>query len=184
MPDRVDPQTAISQTKLWIDRVIIKCGFCPFAKTVYENEKIRYHIINSKSQQVCLNAVVEECQSLDNNVQYETSFIIFTQAFIEFSDYLHGVAMADSLLEQHGYSGIYQLASFHPDYCFAEQSLQDPANYTNRSPFPMFHILRESSIDKALLTFSDPESIPNRNISHARELGIDKMRSMLKDCKS
>jgi len=183
MLDRgVDSQTAITQTKLWIDRVIIKCGFCPFAKPVYDNGQIHYHVIRSKTPQNCLVATIEECLHLDKNPQFETSFIIFTQAYIAFSDYMHGLAQAESLLEKQGYCGIYQIASFHPSYCFAEQSLQDPANFTNRSPLPMFHIIRESSVDKALQNFSDPESIPYRNIARARELGIDKMRSMLKGC--
>jgi len=182
MPDRIDSQTAITQTKLWIDRVIIKCGFCPFAKPVYQNEQIHYHVVSSKAPQDCLGTTIEECLHLDKNPQFETSFIIFTQAYFEFFDYMQGLALAEALLEKQGYRGIYQIASFHPSYCFAEQSLQDPANYTNRSPLPMFHLIRESSIDKALQTFVDPESIPQRNITRARELGIDKMRSMLKDC--
>jgi len=78
---------------------------------------------------------------------------------------------------------VYQLASFHPDYCFPHQSLNDPANYTNRSPFPMFHILRESSLEKALLSYPCPEAIPERNVSCAREQGVEFMQQMLEDCR-
>ena len=84
-------------------------------------------------------------------------------------------------MEEKGYEGVYQLASFHPDYCFADSDEDDPANYTNRSPYPMLHLIREASIERALASYKNPENIPETNIKLARELGLDKMQSLLKD---
>ena len=92
------------------------------------------------------------------------------------------VSVAEKLLKQYGYDGIYQLASFHPQYKFAGAPDNDAANYTNRSVYPMLHLLRESSIDKALEHFNDPESIPDRNINFAREKGIVYMKMLREAC--
>ena len=88
--------------------------------------------------------------------------------------------MANSLMSQGGYAGIYQLASFHPDYCFEGEDKNDPANYTNRSPYPILHILRESSIEAVLKRYPEPESIPENNIAKARELGSSFLQALLK----
>jgi hypothetical protein len=172
----------IAQTKSWIETVIIAHGFCPFAKAVFDNGGIHYQVTSANSIEDCLKLVIDECLLLDSQQQFETSFIIFAQAFADFEQYLEAIALAESLVEKQGYAGIYQIASFHPDYCFANQAQQDPANYTNRSPFPMMHIIRESSLDKALQSFSQAEEIPNRNIRVARELGLEKMHRLLDDC--
>ena len=81
-----------------------------------------------------------------------------------------------------GYEGVYQLASFHPQYRFADSPIDDASNYTNRSPYPMLHILREASIEKALLNYPDPENIPERNIKLTRELGLEQMKKLLFEC--
>ena len=91
--------------------------------------------------------------------------------------------IADQLLTQHGYDGTYQLASFHPEYCFAGSDDNDAANYTNRSPFPMLHLLREDSLEMALENYPDPEQIPNRNVEKARTLGLDIMKAKLDKCR-
>ena len=87
------------------------------------------------------------------------------------------------MLEKEDYEGVYQVASFHPDYCFADSEVDDPANYTNRAPYPIFHLLREQSIESALAHFNNPENIPRANIQLARELGHTKMQSLLETAK-
>jgi hypothetical protein len=110
----------------------------------------------------------------------ETSFLIFPRAFSKFDDYLYLLSLAESFLKKKGYEGVYQVASFHPLYLFAGSDENDPANYTNRSIYPMLHLLREESIDKALENYNDPENIPERNINFAREKGLVYMK-MLRD---
>ena len=89
------------------------------------------------------------------------------------------VAIAERLLIVQNYEGMYQLASFHPDYRFEAHVKDDPANYTNRAPYPMLHIIREDSIDRALENYPNPENIPIRNIQLTRELGLKKLQSLL-----
>jgi len=110
------------------------------------------------------------------------SFLIFTNTYKNFDDYLDLVLAAEKLLKQHGYNGIYQLASFHPQYRFANAPDNDAANYTNRSVYPMLHLLREISIDKALEHFDDPQDIPEKNINFAREKGVVYMKLLRDAC--
>ncbi|HEX6168327.1 MAG TPA: DUF1415 domain-containing protein, partial [Chitinophagaceae bacterium] len=117
---------------------------------------------------------------LDNDATIETSFLIFPNAFQKFDDYLDLVALAENRLKRNGYEGVYQVASFHPLYLFANSNENDAANYTNRSIYPMLQLLREESIDKALENYKSPESIPVRNINFAREKGLAYMK-MLRD---
>jgi hypothetical protein len=130
----------------------------------------------------CLETFLHEVTRLDDEAAIETSFLIFPHNFKTFSSYLDMVSVAEKLLKQKGYNGIYQLASFHPQYKFAGAPDNDAANYTNRPVYPMLHLLRESSIDKALEHYDDPESIPDRNINFAREKGTLYMKMLRDNC--
>jgi uncharacterized protein len=176
----VTSQQIIDQTKKWITEVVIGCNFCPFAARVIKQQTVFYKVENATALPDCLESFLQEVARLDNDDMIETSFLIFPDAFKRFEDYLDLVSMAEKLLKQKGYNGIYQLASFHPLYRFADTTEEDAANYTNRSLYPMLHLLREASIDKALEHYDDPEAIPERNINFAREKGIAYMK-MLRD---
>ena len=177
----VDKQV-ISQTECWVKSVIIECNFCPFAKRELEKGSIRYRVIHEKTLEDCLQAVVDECVFLDDDKTTETTLLVFPNTFSEFNDYLQLVEIAEKLIIQQGYEGIYQLASFHPDYVFADSALDDAANYTNRSPYPMLHLIREASLEKVLENYPDPEAIPERNVEYARSLGLDTMKAKLHAC--
>ncbi len=170
----------IDQTKKWIVDVVIGCNLCPFAAHVVKQQTIFYKVETSIDQDVCLDSFVYEMQRLDTNETIETSFLIFPHAFEKFDDYLYLLSRAEKLLKRNGYEGIYQVASFHPLYLFANSDENDPANYTNRSIYPMLHLLREESIDKALENYKSPDNIPERNINFTREKGIVYMK-MLRD---
>ncbi len=173
-------QQVIEQTKKWILDVVIGCNFCPFAAKVVKQQAVHYQVEQSSDDEICLDAFSNEMTRLDNDESIETSFLIFPNAFAEFDDYLRLVSEAEDLLVENGYEGIYQVASFHPLYLFANSGEKDAANYTNRSVYPMLHLLREASIDKALEHYSQPEDIPERNIGFAREKGLVYMK-MLRD---
>ena len=173
----------IRQTRCWLEKVVIGCNFCPFAAHPFHNDRIRYSVCNHSSLEQCMHQVVNECITLDNNDNIETTLVIFSQAFARFDDYLDAVELAQQLLQQQGYEGVYQLASFHPHYCFADAEADDAANYTNRSPWPMIHLLREASIEKALQNVDRPEAIPERNIETARKLGVEAMQALLDSCR-
>lgn len=167
----------------WLTSFIIQYNICPFAKKVYENNSIHFEIIETKNTADCLEAVFLECQRLDTDVKIETTLIIYPDHFYLFDAYLDFLAMAESLLIEQGYEGIYQLASFHPDYCFDGESPSDPANFTNRSPYPMIHLIRESSLANALKTFPHPELIPQRNIELTRKMGLKKIQDIFNKVK-
>lgn len=173
----------IVQTKRWIQSVVVECNFCPFAKRELERESIRYVVADELKLELCLERVFEECVFLDSNDNVETTLVIFSNALNSFDDFLSCVEIAGQLLTRHDYDGVYQLASFHPEYCFSGADDNDAANYTNRSPHPMLQILRESSIETALAHFTEPMSIPERNIEFARDAGLDVMKMKLDSCR-
>ena len=171
------------QTKKWITEVVIGCNFCPFAAKEVKKDTIHYCVEYATSMEHCLQTFMQECNRLDNDPGIETTLLIFPNAVPGFEDYLELLDLAGQLLEEHNYEGVYQVASFHPQYRFAGSTEDDAANYTNRSIYPMLHLLREESIEKALEKYSDPESIPERNIRFAHEKGVEYMRKLREACK-
>jgi uncharacterized protein len=178
----VTEEQIINQTKKWINDVVVGCNFCPFAANVVKQQSIHYQVQPSFLPGICLGSFLAEAIRLDNNDGIETIFLIFPNAFEKFQDYLDMVEDAEKILLQKGYEGIYQLASFHPLYQFANSTIKDAANYTNKSLYPMLHLLRETSIDKALEYYKNPEDIPGRNINFAREKGEVYMKMLRDGC--
>jgi hypothetical protein len=169
----------LAKVKSWVYKVIIGLNFCPFAKKEMERDTVRFVSFASTTKNLALDNLLDELNRLDKHQEIETSLLIFPQGFLEFNDYLDLVDEANHLIERGGYSGHYQLASFHPDYCFEGENLQDPANYTNRSPYPILHVLRESSIEAVLKRYPEPETIPENNIKKARQLGTEYLCTLL-----
>ena len=177
---QISDETVKTTVKSWIDKMIVGLNFCPFAKKEIERDTVRYAISSSVQANNALGHLIEELALLDNHLDIQTTLLVFPLGFDSFEKYLDMLELANSLISQGGYSGIYQLASFHPDYCFEGEDENDPANYTNRSPYPILHILRESSIDEVLKRYPQPESIPENNIAKARELGTEFLQALLK----
>ncbi|MBL7934864.1 MAG: DUF1415 domain-containing protein [Bacteroidia bacterium] len=172
----------IEQTTNWIKSVVIDCNFCPFAAKALIKKTIRYIILSDITVKDSLLALKEELNYLETDTEIETSFIIFTNDYKEFDDYLDLVKKAERLLTKENYDGVYQIASFHPNYCFAGEDENDPANFTNRSIYPMLHILREESLTKALSLYPNPELIPQHNIDFARKKGLQYMQMLRMAC--
>jgi uncharacterized protein len=175
-------QQLISATQTWLKTIIIEYSICPFAKRELERGSIRFSIDHDVEIESCLLNLMLECDQLDTDSNIETTLLIYDSAFTVFDDYLGFLELAETLLIEQGYEGVYQLASFHPDYCFEGTETDDPANYTNRSPYPMLHLLRETSIERAVAAYRHPEYIPQRNIELTRELGLAKMQALLAAC--
>jgi uncharacterized protein len=172
----------IEQTKKWITEVVIGCNFCPFASKEVKQNSIHYQVERSVDKAECLQAFLNECAKLDEDDTIATTLLIFPNAFQQFDDYLDLLADAEALLEENDYEGIYQVASFHPQYIFGNAPVNDAANYTNRSVYPMLHLLREEQIDQALERYPNPEKIPNNNINFAREKGVQYMKMLRDNC--
>jgi len=169
----------IQQTKNWINSVVIGCNFCPFAAKEMRQNTIRYSIEASDDLLLCLETFLKECKLLDNDSTIETTLLILPNATPAFDDYLQLVDLAEKLITEQDYEGVYQVASFHPQYLFAGSTEKDASNYTNRSIYPMLHLLREESIERALEKYPDPAQIPERNIKFTQEMGLEYMKSLL-----
>jgi hypothetical protein len=168
--------------KNWLEQIVIKHDFCPFAKKELLRDSIRYYVNESSNTEDTLQQLINECVFLDQHTETETTLFIIPEGFNDFDDFLDLVAIANALLEEQHYFGIYQLANFHPNYCFHGSDNDDPANYTNRSPYPVLHLIREGSLERAVANHPDPEGIPERNIHHARKLGLKQLQAELKKC--
>ncbi len=172
----------ILQTECWIKSVVIDLNFCPFAAKAMLKKQIHYTVAPDADVKKSLEILTKELDFLETNSQFETTFILFSNSFLDFSAYLILVKKAERLLSKLGYDGVYQIASFHPDYCFADAEMDDAANFTNRSVYPMLHLLREESITKALKTFKNPENIPQQNINVTRQKGLHYMQMLRAAC--
>ena len=170
------------QTQNWVERVIMKYNICPFARREVERGSIRYTVIDESKMHNVLEALIKECKFLDDYPVVETTLFIVPRGFEGFYLYLDLVDLANNLLIEQGYEGVYQLASMHPDYCFDGEPMDEPSNYTNRSPYPLLHIIREASMEKALTSYNDPESIPERNIEFTQRKGSDFFAQLLSQC--
>ena len=160
--------------------MVIGLNLCPFAAKVVTDNRIDYVVINSSSLQQHLQQLADCLSTLDKTKDIETSLLIFPDNYQQFDDYLELLYLANSLLEDLNYSGIYQLASFHPDYLFDGSSENDAANFSNRSPYPMLHLLRESSLEKAIAAYKDIDQVPQNNIDRLQQIGYPNMQKTLK----
>ncbi len=166
----------------WLQEVVIGLRFCPFAARPYEQDRIRFSVCRAVDPEGVLQQLMKECQLLIRQDDIETSLLIMAEATPDFDSYLDLLEIAEKLLKAEGYEGEIQLASFHPDYTFDDSESDDPANYTNRSPFPMFHLIREDYLEAALEKYPHPESVPENNVRLCREKGLAYMKQLRESC--
>lgn len=178
----IKSEEVISRTKKWITEVVIGCNFCPFAAKEMKKGSVHHAVEFSTDLTSCLEALMLECQRLDEDDSIETTLLIFPMAFNTFDDFLILTELAEQLLEEQEYEGVYQIASFHPEYQFADAPPDDPANFTNRSVYPMLHLLREDRVELAIESHPDAEGIPDRNVMFAREKGLAYMKKLRDTC--
>ena len=182
MPDNISSEVVIQQTRAWVRDFVVAHDICPFARKELERGGIHYEVCQESKVEAVLSGLVEMCQRLDEESSTGTVLFILPASFLNFNDYLDLLDMANDLLFKLGYEGAYQLASFHPDYCFEGVDRDDASNYTNRSPYPMLHIIREAELQKALEKYPNPETIPERNIAYCRKLGSAALANILQGC--
>ena len=172
----------LAATQRWIKSIVLGLQLCPFAEQVVKDESLRYHITQAATDTALLTALNDELNYLDQNPSVATTLLIHPYVLTDFYIYNQFLDLVDLLLEQLDKTGVYQVASFHPDYQYAGTQPADIENYRNKSPYPMLHILREAGLDQAINTFPDVEEIPPTNIKRLQALGLNKMQSLLKDC--
>jgi hypothetical protein len=127
---------------------------------------------------VALESFINTCRFLEDNPEIETALLILPNGFSDFDEYLDLVDLSEKLLKAEGFEGVYQVASFHPGYIFAGSNDNDPANYTNRSPYPMLHLLREDLLTIAIDKHTNVDDIPNQNIAKAQSLGLEYFKKL------
>jgi len=174
-PSFPSDEVIIELTRAWVDEAVIGLNLCPFAKAVQVKQQIRYVVSKADSETNLQQDLLRELEQLHDSdpAILDTTLLIHPHVLQDFLDYNNFLEIADDTLVEAGLDGEIQIASFHPDYQFADAQADDIDNYTNRSPFPILHLLRESSIDSAVEAFPEASAIFERNIATMRRLGLE-----------
>src|SRR6056297_3210587 len=172
----------LEATRRWLERSVIGLNLCPFAASPWREERVRMRVSNATRLQQLADDLADELMALNaaEPVDCETTLLIHPEVLGDFLDYNDFLDIADRRLEELDLDGTIQIASFHPDYRFADTEADDPANCTNRSPYPTLHLLREASIEAAVARHPDPDAIYERNIRKLRELGREGWEALVR----
>ena len=169
----VDFEAVIAATVAWIEKAVIGLNLCPFARSVHAGGRIRYVVTGAQSTGELVEVLVQELDSLAqaDPAEVETTLLIHPRVLNDFLDFNDFLEVADATVGQLGLTGELQVASFHPRYQFAGTAVDDIDNFTNRSPYPTLHLLRESSVERAVAAYPDTDRIFENNIETLRRLG-------------
>lgn len=173
-PDAEDSAAeVILRTQAWLLHAVIGLNLCPFAKSVYVKNQIAYRVSVAQDTEALLDDLLAALQDLKNTDPEvtDTTLLIHPFVLLDFFAFNDFLALADAVLNSLGFAGVFQIASFHPDYQFADVDADDISNCTNRAPYPILHLLREASIDKATQAVPDADDIVERNIATLQKLG-------------
>jgi len=171
--EQTPAEKAIADTRRWLERAVIGLELCPFARPVHLQDRIRYCVSEATAPEALLEQLQHELTLLNETdpALCETTLLIHPQVLGDFLDYNDFLGIAETLVSEMGLEGTLQVASFHPHYRFEGTGEDDIDNYTNRSPHPTLHLLREESVSRALEAFPDAERIYQKNIDTLRRLG-------------
>ena len=172
----------ITSTRQWLETVVVGLKLCPFADRELRYGRVRFTVTNAETEAELLMALHSELSLLINDATVETTLLIHPQTLLDFYDFNDFLQIADDLLTDLALQGIVQIASFHPDYQFGGTAPDDVQNYTNRSPNPMLHLIREDSLARAIGAYPDVAQIPTRNVALMQSMGSTKARALLARC--
>ena len=172
----------IKSTRKWVESVVVGLNLCPFASKALIDNRVRFSVTEAISEEQLLDELQLEFSLLDHDPSIETTLLIHPWALQEFNHYNQFLDKADRLLQILQLEGVYQVASFHPEYRFAGTNRDDVVNFTNRSPYPILHLIREDSLERALADFPDADQIPARNIALMKNLGRQKLVTLMRAC--
>ncbi|PQJ24860.1 hypothetical protein BSZ31_07645 [Limnobacter sp. SAORIC-690] len=172
----------IEVTRRWVEQVVVAFNLCPFAKRELVKDRVRFVVSKAKDEATLLDELAHELALLNVDEAVETTLLIHPQVLQDFYHYNDFLEAADELLVDMNLEGVYQVASFHPDYQFGGTEPDDVENYTNRSPYPILHLLREDSLSEAIDNYPEVDLIPERNIDCMNEQGLEKMQTLLNAC--
>lgn len=171
--EHADDEQIIAATQKWLEKAVIGLNLCPFAKAVHVKQQVRYVVSPATSPEALLETLMDELQLLSDTdpEKIDTTLLIHPWVLNDFLDYNEFLDVADAAVEDMKLDGELQVASFHPDYQFAETDQNDISNYTNRAPYPILHLLREDSIERAVEAFPEASEIFDKNIETMEKLG-------------
>ncbi len=170
-----DDDQIIAATRNWLEKAVIGLNLCPFAKAVHVKQQVRYVVSNATTPEALLETLMDELQLLSDTDPETTDTTLLIHPFVlnDFLDYNEFLDIADAAVEDMQLDGELQVASFHPQYQFADSDVNDIGNYSNRSPYPILHLLREESITRAVEAFPEASDIFDKNIETLENLGHD-----------
>ncbi len=181
--DAGEAQLVLERTHRWLERAVVGLNLCPFAKAVHVKQQIRFVVTGATTRADLLEELVQELTLLDqaDPEQLSTTLLIHPKVMGDFLAFNAFLEEADAAVEALELNGVLQVASFHPDYQFADSGPHDIENYSNRAPYPTLHLLREESIDRAVEAFPDPEAIFGENMKTLRRLGHSGWAALFED---
>ncbi len=182
MDEALQDNNIIAAVRLWLHSFVVELNLCPFAKRELAEQRLHYALSEASDESQLLADLRKELLRLNREPDIETTLLIHPGVLTDFSDYNQFLADADDLIRLMQLEGVYQIASFHPDYCFSGCHDSDAENYSNRSPYPMLHLLREQSLERAIANYVGVEKIPQKNIEKMNALGSKKLQQMLQSC--
>jgi uncharacterized protein len=174
------PTTEVDLVQNWLEQAVLGLGLCPFAGEHWRAGRVRLTVTSAASGQLLLKDLFTEIallEATDPNL-IETTVLIVTNLLHEFCDYNQFLDLADALIEQHDWDGQFQIASFHPQYQFAGTKVNDVENLTNRSPYPLLHVLRECTVSRVLAEHPNPDEIPSTNIATLQSLSKERRQEI------
>jgi hypothetical protein len=173
-------ETIRQDTEAWLTKAVIGLNLCPFAKSVHVNRRLRYVVTESETPEALLRVLAKELLFLKraDPEEVETTLIVHPQVLQDFLDFNDFLGAADALVEDLELDGEFQIASFHPQYQFEGTDADDITNYSNRSPYPTLHLLRESSVERAVETMPDTDSIFETNLATLEKLGVEGWKAL------
>lgn len=168
------------QVNQWLNDVVIGLNLCPFAAKPQRNKQIKIFVSHATSEEDLLQDILEQFQELETTPvsELETTLVAVPEMLQDFWDYNLFIDWIEALIRQEGWEGTFQLATFHPDYCFADANPDDDENLTNRAPYPVFHLIREESMEKVLKHYPNPEAIPDTNIARVQSLTAEERKKL------
>ena len=159
----VENRKIISRVHHWVEKAVIGLDLCPFARSVYAQNKLRCVVSESEQVDELMLDLYLQCRYLIETPEIDTTLLIIPHQLQDFADFNQMLDQSDALIASYAWTGVFQIASFHPGYRFNNTSIDDRENWSNRSPYPILHILRESSVERALSGYSNPERIAEAN---------------------
>jgi hypothetical protein len=168
------------QVEQWLNDVVIGLNLCPFAAKPQRNKQIKIFVSEANTEETLLEDILTQLLELDATPaeELETTLVVAPNMLADFYDYNLFIDWVEALIKQQDWEGIFQLATFHPDYCFGGTEPEDAENLTNRSPYPVFHLIREESMEKVLKRYPNPEAIPDTNIARVESLTPEERKKL------